>query len=236
MDMLSLLGPAGQLGFLLMLPLFAYAMFTQFNVKRTFDKFYNVRSYRGMTGAEVARLILDRNGLYNVQVLAVSGQLTDHFDPRNNTVNLSSIVYGSNSIASIAVAAHEVGHAIQHAEGYAPIQMRSAVLPLANIGSQAMPILIFAGFIFNFGFLVNFGILFYIFAVLFHVVTLPVEFNASSRAIAQLEGGHYIDEEETISAKKVLNAAAMTYVASAAIALAQLLRLIMISKSMSDDE
>lgn len=236
MDVISFLGPLGQISFLFMLPLFAYAMYTQFQVTNTFDKYYKIRAYRGLTGAEVARLILDRNGLYNVKVQPVPGQLSDHYDPRNQTVNLSSVVYGSNSIASIAVAAHEVGHAIQHAEGYTAISIRSAILPLANLGSQAMPILIIAGFFFQFTGLILLGVFFYLFAVIFQIVTLPVEFNASSRAIAQLAEGNFIDFEEEKSAKKVLRAAAMTYVASAAVALAQLLRLVFILLGSRDDD
>lgn len=221
---------------ILLLPLYIFAVFTQFNVKGTFNKYANVRSYRGMTGAEAARLILDRNGLYNVRVEHIHGTLSDHFDPRGNVIRLSDSVYGSTSIAAVAVAAHEVGHAIQYATGYQPIAWRNSILPLANIGSQALPILIFAAFIFRSSFMIDLGIVFYIFAIVFHIVTLPVEFNASSRAIAQLNEGYFIDAQEERDAKKVLNAAAMTYVATAAIAIGELLRLVLYRSLMRDDD
>lgn len=229
-------GPLGMLGGLLLLPLYIYALFTQFNVKSTFNKYTQVRSYRGQTGAEVARSILDKNGLYNVKVEPIGGSLSDHFDPRSNVIRLSQPVYGSQSIAAVAVAAHEVGHALQYANGYTPIKWRNSILPLANIGSQALPILIFAAFIFRSSAMIDLGILFYLFAIVFQIITLPVEFNASSRAILQLNEGFYIDEQESRDAKKVLNAAAMTYVASAAIALGELVRLLLYRSLMRDDD
>ncbi len=223
-------------GGILLLPLYIFAMMTQFGVKSTFRKFSDQRSYRGMTGAEVARSILDRNGLSHVRVEPIGGELTDHFDPRQNVVRLSQPVYGSYSISAVAVAAHEVGHAIQHAKGYIPIKFRNSVLPLANIGSQALPILIFAAFIFRSSLMIDLGIAFYLFTILFHMFTLPVEFNASSRAIAELSGGYYIDEHEEKGVKKVLGAAAMTYVATAAIAIGELLRLLLYRTMMRDDD
>lgn len=228
--------PFGMAGAIFLVPLYIYALFTQMNVKSTFNKYAKVAAYRGATGAEVARSILDRNGLTDVRIEAVGGSLTDHFDPRSNVIRLSQSVYGSQSIAAIAVAAHEVGHALQYANGYTPIKWRNAILPMANIGSQALGILIFAAFIFRSSFMIDIGILFYLFAIVFHIVTLPVEFNASSRAIFQLTEGYYIDEQETKAAKKVLGAAAMTYVATAAIALGELVRLLLYRTMLRDDD
>jgi Zn-dependent membrane protease YugP len=228
--------PFSMMGMVFLLPLYIFAMFMQFNVKSTFKKYAQVRAYRGSTGAEVARSILDRNGLNDVRIEQVAGSLTDHYDPRSNVIRLSESVYHDQSIAAISVAAHEVGHAIQYAEGYAPIKVRNTVLPLANIGSQSIGLLIFAAFIFRSSLMIDIGILFYLFAIIFHIVTLPVEFNASSRAITQLTEGYYIDEEEKKSAKKVLGAAAMTYVAAAAIAVGELVRLVLYRTMMRDDD
>lgn len=229
------MGAAGSLGFLLLIPVYIFAMIAQIQVKSTFTKFARVGSYRRMKGVEVARAILDRNGLQDVVVEPVAGSLTDHYDPRNNRIRLSQTVYGSDSIAAISVAAHEVGHAIQYATGYKPIRIRNAFLPVANLGSGVLPILIMAGFFFRIVPLVDLGILFYLFAVLFHIVTLPIELNASSRAIAELVDGHYILEEEVSNSKKVLGAAARTYIASAAVSVMELVRLLLIRDRMSRD-
>lgn len=230
------LTPFGALGLMFLLPLYIYAMFTQFNVKHTFKKFAAVQSYKGLTGAEVARSILDRNGLTHIRIEHISGSLSDHYDPRNNVIRLSDSVYSSQSIAAVSVAAHEVGHAIQYDQGYAPIKMRNAILPLANIGSQSVGFLIMAFFIFRVSFLIDIGILFYLFAIIFQIVTLPVEFNASRRAIGELTGGYYIDDQEEKAAKKVLGAAAMTYVAAAAVALGELVRLLLYRFLLRDDD
>ena len=163
-----------------------------------------------------------------MQIGHVAGNLTDHYDPRTQVVNLSDSVYNSTSVAAIGVAAHETGHAVQHAVGYAPIRIRNAIVPVVNIGSTLSIPLFLLGFLFSIGILADIGILLFSFAVLFQLVTLPVEFNASRRAIATLESGYILEDEELGGAKKVLGAAAMTYVASAAMALAQLLRLILI--------
>ena len=229
------MGTAGSLGFLLLIPVYIFAMMAQIQVKSTFTKYTRVGSYRRMKGAEVARAILDRNGLYDVVIEPVAGSLTDHYDPRHNRIRLSQTVYGSDSIAAVSVAAHEVGHAIQYAKGYKPIRIRNAFLPLANLGSGVLPILIMAGFFFRIVPLVDLGILFYLFAVLFHIVTLPIEFNASSRAIAELVDGQYILEDEISNSKKVLGAAARTYVASAAVSVMELVRLLLIRDRMSRD-
>ena len=203
-------------------------MYAQVKINSTYSKFSKVASRRGITGAEVARRILDQNGLQGVQIGHVAGNLTDHYDPRTQVVNLSDSVYNSTSVAAIGVAAHETGHAVQHAVGYAPIKIRNAIVPVVNIGSTLSIPLFLLGFLFSIGILADIGIILFSFAVLFQLVTLPVEFNASRRAIATLESGYILDDEELGGAKKVLGAAAMTYVASAAMALAQLLRLILI--------
>ena len=212
----------------LILPAALLAMYAQVKINSTYSKYSKVASRRGVTGVEVARRILDQNGLQSVQIGHVAGNLTDHYDPRTQVVNLSDSVYNSTSVAAIGVAAPETGHAVQHAVGYAPIRIRNAIVPVVNIGSTLSIPLFLLGFLFSIGILADIGILLFSFAVLFQLVTLPVEFNASRRAIATLESGYILEDEELGGAKKVLGAAAMTYVASAAMALAQLLRLILI--------
>ncbi|NLC68024.1 MAG: zinc metallopeptidase [Clostridiaceae bacterium] len=216
---------------ILVLPAFLFALYAQFKVKGTFNKYRGLTNRRGLTGAEVARGILERNGLRDVSVQSVPGELTDHYDPRTKVVRLSQAVYGSTSVAALGVAAHETGHALQHQSGYAPLVLRSTLVPAANIGSSAGPYLAILGILFQINPLIYIGIILYAAAVLFYLVTLPVEFNASSRAIASLEEMGVLTWDETEPAKKVLNAAAMTYVASAAVAVASLLRLILLSRS-----
>ncbi|MGI6031451.1 MAG: zinc metallopeptidase [Eubacteriales bacterium] len=212
----------------LVVPALLLAMWAQATVKSTFARYSQVFAHRGYTGADVARLVLDHNGLQNVRIEHVQGSMTDHYDPRTNVVRLSDTVYGSTSVAAIGVATHEVGHAIQHAEGYFPIKVRTAIIPLTNFGSQlAMPLILF-GLLFNNSWLAQVGILFFSFAVLFQLVTLPVEFNASGRALRILDSTGILNEEEHRGARKVLRAAAMTYVAATVVALAQLLRLIIL--------
>ncbi len=206
------------------------AMAAQLNVKGTFSKYSKLNSGTGYTGAQAARLMLDRAGLYSVQVLQVAGSLSDHYNPSNQTVNLSGEVYNGTSVAAIAVACHECGHAIQHGEGYAPLNLRSMFFPVASIGSQAGVPLFIAGLIFNLGFLTTFGIIFFSASVLFQVVTLPVEFNASARALERMTEYGLVTEGNMHGAKKVLSAAALTYVAAAAVAIANLIRLILISR------
>ena len=200
--------------FLLIVPAMLIAMFAQARVNTTFNRYSRVYSRRGITAAQVARSILDANGLYEVQVMRVSGHLTDHYDPRTNVVRLSDSVYTSSSIASIGVAAHEVGHAIQHATDYAPLTIRSAIIPITNLGSQLSMPLIFAGGQFSSAqpLVENPGPGLFAMAV-FQLVTLPVEFNASNRAIRTLAADGYLDQEELSGAKQVLGAAAMTDVA-----------------------
>jgi len=198
-------------------------------MKRTFAKYSKVRSYSGITGAETAQRILHRAGITDVRVEQVAGDLSDHYDPRNKVLRLSGSVYGSNSLAAVCVAAHECGHAIQHNHNYAPLAIRSAIVPVANIGSTLAWPLFILGFILNRPYLLTFGIILFAGAVLFQLVTLPVETNASSRALAMLSETGILREEELNGGKKVLRAAALTYVASLAASILQLLRLILLS-------
>ncbi|MBO5621459.1 MAG: zinc metallopeptidase [Butyrivibrio sp.] len=195
-------------------------------VSSVYKKYNRIRSMSGMTGAMAAMEILRRNGITDVAVQHVPGNLTDNYDPRTKTVNLSDATYGSNSVAAVGVAAHECGHVLQHHTGYVPLQIRSAILPAANIGSKAGIPIILLGLFFSFSPLITIGIWVFSLAVLFQVVTLPVEFNASHRALVMLEDYGILGSEEVDSSRKVLTAAAMTYVASAASAVVQLLRLI----------
>lgn len=198
-------------------------------VNSTFNRYSKVYSARGFTAAQVTRMILDNAGLRHVGIERVSGNLTDHFDPRGNVIRLSDTVYDSTSVAAIGVAAHEAGHAQQYRDGYLPIKLRSMLVPIANLGSQlAMPLLIL-GLVMSFAGLVDFAIWLYVAVVAFSVVTLPVEFNASSRALKTLEGYGILSDAENRGAKKVLSAAAMTYVASTLAAIGSLLRLLAIS-------
>ena len=220
---------------LLILPAFVMAIWAQSRVKSTYRRYSQVRSSRGVAGADIAREILQRNGLSNVGVEEVPGVLSDHYDPRSRTVRLSTDNFRNPSLAALAVAAHECGHAIQHATGYAPLRWRHTILPAANLGSGWMVwVLVMAGLFFSYPPLVDAGILFFAGAVVFHIVTLPVEFNASSRALAILSNGGYLVGDENDGARKVLNAAAMTYVASAAMAVLQLARLLILRSSMRD--
>lgn len=209
------------------LPALLLAAFAQMKVSSAYNKYSRLPSGINLTGAQVARMILDRNGLYDVRIEPVRGQLTDHYDPRSKTVRLSSNIYNGNSIAAMSVAAHEVGHAIQHAEGYFPLILRNNIAPIASFGSRFAWILIFLGFIIS-PFFIDLGIALFIAAVLFQVVTLPVEFNASKRALAQLENG-FVTREGIRPVKEVLSAAALTYVAATLVAVGQLLRLLVLT-------
>ena len=217
----------------LVLPCILLSLWASSNVNSTFKKYSRQFSRRGLTGAEAAQRVLSANGVTGVRIERVSGNLTDHFDPRTNVIRLSDSVYGSTSTASIGVACHEAGHAVQYAVGYAPIKLRAAIIPLTNFGSRiAMP-LILAGILFStFGMfsdtLVYTGIACFGFSLVFQLVTLPVEFNASRRAMAAIESSNLLTEEEQRGARKTLKAAALTYVAATAVALAQLIRLIAI--------
>lgn len=207
-------------------------------VKTTFHKYNRVRSMSGMTGAQAAERILHSAGIYDVSVQHVSGELTDHYDPRNKTLSLSDSTYGSTSVAAVGVAAHECGHAIQHQQDYAPLPIRSAIVPVANLGSfAAWPLILIGMFITSStgSLLINIGILCFSLSVLFQLVTLPVEFNASSRAIHMLGQTGILREEELRGTRKVLGAAALTYVAGAAAAILQLLRLLILTNGRRDD-
>lgn len=208
---------------LLILPLWA-----QMKVKSTYNKYSKIATSTQIPGAQVARKILDDNGLYDVRIEEVQGMLTDHYDPRTKTVRLSSNNFHGTSMAASAVAAHEVGHALQHAEEYAFLKFRTNLVPLASFGSSTSFYIILAGLIFDQMNLLLIGIIFMAFAVLFQVITLPVEFNASSRAMDQLVATGIIVNNEERDTKKVLDAAALTYVAAALVAVAELLRFILI--------
>ena len=205
-----------------------FALICSLTVKTTFNKYSRIGSRRGITAAEAARRILDRNGLYNVQVERISGNLTDNYNPRTNIVSLSDSVYNSTSLAAIGVAAHECGHAVQHAQDYVPIKIRTAVFPLAQIGSSMYFIVFIVGLIFSFEPLVDAGIILFLFVVLFQLVTLPVEFNASRRAMSTIRSEGILEQDEMYGARRTLTAAAMTYVASLAVSFTQLLRLLAI--------
>ena len=203
------------------------SLFAQFLINSRFSKYSRVRSRSGMTGAQAAERILQSQGIYDVAIQRVSGKLTDHYDPRNKTLNLSDAVYASTSVAAVGVAAHECGHAIQHARGYAPLSFRSALVPVANIGSQLSWLFIILGIFFGGSHtLIMIGILMFSAAVLFQLVTLPVEFNASGRALKLLSETGILQKDEVSDTRKVLSAAALTYVAAAATAVLQLLRLL----------
>ena len=203
------------------------SLFAQFLVNSRFSKYSRVGSRSGMTGAQAAERILQSQGIYDVAIQRVSGKLTDHYDPRNKTLNLSDAVYASTSVAAVGVAAHECGHAIQHARGYAPLSFRSALVPVANIGSQLSWLFIILGIFFGGSHtLIMIGILMFSAAVLFQLVTLPVEFNASGRALKLLSETGILQKDEVSDTRKVLSAAALTYVAAATTAVLQLLRLL----------
>ena len=205
------------------------SLIAQWRVNSAFSKYSRVASMSGMTGAQAARMILQSNGINDVSVQRISGKLTDHYNPSTKVLNLSDSVYGSTSVAAIGVAAHECGHAIQHARGYFPLSLRTALVPVANIGSQLSWVFIIVGAILSFNqTLITIGIIMFSAAVLFQLVTLPVEFNASARALEQLESNGILYRDEVSQTRKVLSAAALTYVAAAATAILQLLRLIIL--------
>ena len=214
-------------------------MIASARVKGTFNKYSQLRSMSGMNGAQVAQRVLQAAGIYDVQVRHVSGSLTDHYDPRTKTVNLSDPVYNATSVAALGVAAHECGHAIQHAKSYAPLSIRSALVPIANFGSMLAWPVILIGLLFNTrssGLIINIGILLFSAAVLFQLVTLPVEFDASRRALVMLRTQGILADDELKYTRRVLKSAALTYVASAAAAILQLLRIILITNGRRRDD
>lgn len=220
----------------LLIPAILLSLYAQARISSSFKKYSKIRSETGLTGAQAARGILNSHGLYDVGVEPVGGRLSDHYDPRTRVIRLSEEVYHGNSLASVAVAAHETGHALQHASGYVPLQLRSTFVPVANFGSGAGPILIMVGlFMPSFDWLLQIGILAFTFAVFFQLITLPVEFNASNRAMSILRDRGMLVGNELSGARSVLNAAALTYVAAALAAVLQLVRFILIARGRSDD-
>ncbi|MBP2026632.1 Zn-dependent membrane protease YugP [Acetoanaerobium pronyense] len=214
---------------IILIPAIILAMYAQSKVKSTYAKYVRIPSKKGYTGADAARAILDKNGLSDVNIQHIGGVLSDHYDPRTRVLRLSDQVYRGTSIASSAIAAHEVGHAIQHAKSYAPLIFRNAIVPVVNFASNLSWFFIMAGLIFaGMQSLLDIGIILFTGAVIFQIVTLPVEFNASSRALSELESVGVLTREEIPQSKKVLNAAALTYVAATATAVAQLIRLLLI--------
>lgn len=216
------------LDLILLLPAMALAFYAQFKVKSTYNKFARVASNSGLTGKNVAQRLLLENGVRDVTVEETHGTLTDHYDPTSRTLRLSSDIYHSNSVAALGIAAHETGHAMQHAYGYGPLQIRNAIIPVTRFGSSLAIPLFFIGMIFSKSFLMDLGILLFAGAVVFQLITLPVEFNASKRALVMLQNGSYLRGAEVGYARKVLNAAALTYVAALTVAVAHLIRLLLI--------
>ena len=216
------------------LPCVIISLICQINVSSTFSKYSQMRNSRNMTGAQAAEFVLRQNGVYGVRIERVAGNLTDHFDPRTNVIRLSDSVYNATTVAAVGVACHEAGHAVQHAQNYLPNKIHSAILPMANIGSKLSWFLIILGLCFSakIGFVMLYiGIALFGFSVLFTIATLPVEFNASKRALETIKNGNLLYGEEYTGAKRTLQAAAMTYVASALTAILQLLRLLIIANN-----
>lgn len=219
---------------LILIPALIIAAWAQYKISSTFDQYSQVRSMKGYTGSDVARMLLDSSGLSDVPVEIVQGRLTDHYDPVNRVMRLSNDVFYSSSVASLGVAAHETGHAIQHKERYSPLMIRNSIVPVVNFGSNLSWVLFFAGFIFGITSLIRIGILLFMTVVIFQLVTLPVELNASKRALALLGSRGILYDEELQGAKRVLDAAALTYIAAALMAIAQLARLIILSNRRDD--
>lgn len=219
----------------LVMPAILFALWAQAQVSGTFEKFSKVRTMRGLTGAQAAEAVLRAGGVYDVRIERVSGNLTDHFDPRAKVIRLSDSVYDSPSVAAVGVAAHEAGHAVQHAQDYFPIKVRSAIIPVTQVGSSLALPLIIIGLVLSSLNLVYLGIAFFGLSTVFQAVTLPVEFDASRRAIATLGSEGLLSQEELPGAKKTLRAAALTYVAALAVSLAQLLRLLLLFGGRRDD-
>lgn len=212
--------------FLILLPALVFAFYAKFRVSSSFDKYSRIRTSSGISGNLLARNLLDRNGLGDIQVRSAQDRLEDNYDPKNKVINLSEESYRGSSIAAMGVVAHEVSHAVQDKDAYFPLKIRSSIVPVSNLGSNLSIPLFFAGLIFGYGPLMDAGIILFSLAVAFTVITLPVEFNASKRAVEMLSSSGYLSSQEIGLAKKVLDAAALTYVAATAMALLQLLRLL----------
>lgn len=217
--------------FLILIPALILSAWAQLKVKSTFRKYSKVRSVNGMTGADVARKLLDDEGLFDVQVQHIRGNLSDHYDPVHRVMRLSDSVYNSTSIAAIGVAAHETGHAIQHKNSYAPLALRGAIFPVVNFSSSASWLIFMLGFLFRSNIMINVGILLFTTVVLFQIITLPVEFNASKRALVLLDNKGILYGNEVDGAKSVLSAAALTYLAAALMSILQLARLLLLSRN-----
>lgn len=220
--------------FIILLPAIIISAIAQFKVSSTFNRYSEVKSFRGYNGAQVARMLLDSAGLYDVSIELIGGKLSDHYDPKNRVMRLSGEVYHGTSVASIGVAAHETGHAIQHKEQYAPLNLRNSIVPVVNFSSNASWFIFFLGMLLRSTGLINIGILLFTAVVAFQLVTLPVEFDASKRALKILADREILYEDEIKGAKSVLDAAAMTYVAAALMTIAQLLRLLVLSERRKD--
>lgn len=216
---------------ILLIPAFLFASYAQMKVSSNFSRYSKIGNRRNITGAEAARRMLDANGLYHVKINVTGGRLSDNYNPKTQVVSLSSDVYSSSSVAAIGVACHECGHAVQHAEGYTALKFRNIIIPVANFGSSLAIPLFVIGLIMGIEGLEFLGILFFSFAVIFQAATLPVEFNASRRALVQMKNLNLVMEDEEKGVKKVLGAAAMTYVAALLVSLMQLVRLILLSRS-----
>jgi uncharacterized protein len=216
--------------FIILIPAIVISAIAQIKIKSTFSRYSKVSNINGYTGAQVARMLLDDNGLFDVPVELVRGKLTDHYDPSRRVLRLSDEVYSGNSVASVGVAAHETGHAIQHSKKYFPLVFRNSIVPVVNFSSNASWILLLLGMFTRTTGLINIGIILFSAVVLFQLITLPVEFNASNRALNILESKNVLYGDELKGAKSVLSAAALTYVAAALMAMLQLLRLILISR------
>ena len=214
-------------GIILIFAAFILGMIARSRVNSTFNQYSRIRNGMGLTGASMARSILDNYGLANIRIEQIQGKLTDHYDPRSSTLRLSTAVYTSDSVAAVGIAAHEAGHAVQHAMGYSPLKFRTALVPLANLGSQMLFPLLLGGFFFRMTNLIYIGIALYGAALLFQLVTLPVEFNASARAVNWLEKERGFPPSDVAGVKKVLTAAALTYVASALAAIGQMIWLLL---------
>ena len=214
---------------LILIPAIILSLWAQINVSSTFNRFAKVQARSGVTGAQVAQQILRANNVQGVRIEPCRGSMTDHFDPRSNTVRLSETVYGSSSLAALGVAAHEIGHVLQHEENYGPMRIRTALVPVAQFGSYGSWIILIVGLLLSSMSLVKIGIALFVCVVLFQLATLPVEFNASSRALVALEGGGFLAQDEVTGSRKVLRAAAWTYVAAVIMAILQLVRLLLIS-------
>lgn len=215
---------------ILILPAFLISLFAQIKVSSTFSKYSKTINMSGLTGAAAAEKVLLSHGVTNVRIERVNGNLTDHFDPRTNVIRLSNSVWGSTSVAAVGVAAHEAGHAVQYAENYAPIKIRNTILPVVNFGSRFSFIAILLGIVFASDLLITVGIVLFSFATLFQILTLPVELNASKRAMQTIRNQALLSDNEATGAKKVLTAAAMTYIAAVIMSIAQLMRLLLLNR------